>query len=115
MKRLKMNRQTKATAISQEVKRKVYERDNHRCIVCGRFIRFDGRHYIGGGPHCHYIRRSQGGLGIEENIVTLCDECHRDFDEGEFRQAIKDWISEYLEKFYPDFPDEKRLYHKFIL
>lgn len=23
-------------------------------------------------PNAHYIARAQGGLGIEENIVTLC-------------------------------------------
>lgn len=26
----------------------------------------------------------RGGMGVEENIVTLCDKCHYAFDEGLF-------------------------------
>lgn len=105
--------ETKATAIPPAVKYKVYERDRHRCIVCGMYIRQDDDgSYIGGGPHAHYIRRSKGGLGIEENVVTLCDKCHHDYDNGYHRREIGDWISEYLERFYPDFDDYDRVYHK---
>ena len=98
-----MHKQTKATQIPERVKRKVYARDGGRCIVCGE----------PGLPNAHYIRRSQGGLGIEENIVTLCMKCHHDFDNGFHRKEIGDWISEYLERWYPDFPDEDRVYDKY--
>lgn len=94
---------TKATQIPERVKRKVYARDGGKCIVCG----------APGLPNAHYIRRSQGGLGIEENIVTLCIRCHHDFDNGFHRQEIGDWIGEYLDRFYPDFPDEKRVFNKY--
>lgn len=108
------HKETKATAIPPEVKRKVFARDNRRCIVCGMYIPQDDEgHYIGGGPHAHYIRRSQGGKGIEENVVTLCDKCHHDYDNGFHRREYEDWIGEYLDKFYPDFPDEKRRYNKY--
>ena len=50
---------------------------------------------------------------IEENIVTLCPKCHHDFDNGFKREQIGAWISEYLDKWYPDFPDEKRKYSKY--
>lgn len=108
-------KQKEATAIPFEVKLKVYHRDNKRCIICGRFIPYDEetKTWIGGGSHCHYIRRSQGGLGIEENIVTLCNSCHYEFDEGKHHQEIRDYISEYLDRFYPDFEDENRVYHKY--
>lgn len=98
-----MHKETKATKIPIDVKRKVYMRDRGKCIVCGQ----------PGIPNAHYIRRSQGGLGIEENIVTLCPECHHDFDNGFKREQIGAWISEYLDKWYPDFPDEKRKYNKY--
>lgn len=97
-----MHRETKATQIPEKVKRKVMARDNGRCIVCG----------APGLPEAHYIRRSQGGLGIEENIVTMCRPCHREFDEGKNREAIKAWVEEYLERFYPDFDNYDRIYHK---
>lgn len=110
-----MSKMSDATSIPKEVMHKVFIRDDHRCIVCGRFIRYDEETdtYYGGGPFAHYIRRSQGGLGIEENIVTLCNECHHDFDNGFKRQEIGAWVSEYLEKFYPDFKDEDRVYSKY--
>lgn len=110
-----MHKMTKATAIPESVKRKVYYRDNCRCVVCGKFIRYDEETntYYGGGPNAHYIRRSRGGRGIEENIVTLCNECHHDFDNGFKRESIGSWLSEYLDKWYPDFPDEKRVYTKY--
>lgn len=98
-----MHKMTKATSIPIEVKKKVYMRDGGKCVVCGK----------PGLPNAHYIRRSQGGLGIEENVVTLCPECHHDYDNGFHRQEIGDWLSEYLDKWYPDFPDEKRVYSKY--
>lgn len=98
-----MSRQSEATAIPERVRRIVYYRDNGKCIICGEK----------GIPNAHYIRRSQGGLGIEENIVTLCIKCHHDYDNGFHRREIGDYISEYLDKFYPDFPDEKRRYNKY--
>lgn len=94
---------TKATSIPIEVKKKVYMRDGGKCVVCGK----------PGLPNAHYIRRSQGGLGIEENVVTLCPECHHDYDNGFKREEIGAWLSEYLDKWYPDFPDEKRVYSKY--
>ena len=98
-----MHKMTKATSISQKVKDKVKARDGGRCIICGR----------PGIPNAHYIRRSQGGLGIEENIVTLCPECHHDFDNGSKRKEIGDYIAEYLERWYPDFPNKKRVHNKY--
>lgn len=98
-----MSKMSEATSIPMEVKRKVYARDGGRCIVCGRE----------GLPNAHYIRRSHGGLGIEENIVTLCPQCHHDFDNGFKREEIGAWVREYLDKWYPDFKDEDRVYSKY--
>ena len=98
-----MSKMSKATDIPLKVRNKVKARDGGLCIVCGR----------PGIPNAHYIRRSQGGLGIEENIVTLCPECHHDFDNGSRRKEIGDYIGDYLERFYPNFPDEKRRYNKY--
>ena len=97
------HKQTKATAIDRKTKETVYERDKGLCIICHR----------PGLPEAHYIRRSQGGLGIPENIVTLCRECHREFDEGRKHNEYKEKIKNYLERFYPDFDDYNRIYHKY--
>ena len=43
-------------------------RDANRCARCGR----------GGVLHVHHrIRRSQGGKDTPENLITLCNPCHR--------------------------------------
>lgn len=98
-----MHRLTKATGISKEVKAIVGERDRYTCVVCRR----------PGIPNAHYIRRSQCGLGIEENIVTLCPTCHERFDNGDKRIEYGKIIKEYLDGLYPGFSDEDRKYRKY--
>ena len=105
------NKRSNATDIPMSVKKKVWERDHHRCIVCGN--------YCNVMPNAHYIPRSKGGLGIEENIVTLCTEltpnkCHRKYDFGskEERNKIKDIIKKHLQSKYDDWDEEKLIYKK---
>ena len=93
------SKRSKATDISQKVKQKVYERDNKLCIVC----------YQPGIPDAHYIRRTQGGLGIEENVVTLCRTCHHEYDNGSKREEIEERIKQYLKSIYGDSWDEEKL------
>lgn len=85
--------------ISPKVKQKVFERDNGLCIICGNY----------GSPNAHYISRYNGGLGIEENIVTLCQECHNTYDNGNYlrRLAYKEIISSYLMSHYPEWDEGK--------
>jgi hypothetical protein len=104
---MKSNR-SKACDISPAVRRAVEERDGGRSIL-------SGLHGIG---NSHYIPRSLGGLGIVENIVTLTPEEHRRYDEGSernrnVREEMKAEIKEKLDKHYPGFPDDKRIYHKY--
>ena len=62
----------------------------------------------------HYIRRSQGGLGIEENVVTLCPECHHDFDNGDKRKEYGEIIKNYLQGEYgSNWSEEKLIYKKY--
>lgn len=52
------------------------------------------------------------GRGIEQNIVTLRRECHREFHEGKKHNEYKEKIQTYLDLLYPDFSDYDRIYHK---
>lgn len=104
-------KRSKATDIPMSVKKKVFERDNGRCAVCGNAINVM--------PNAHYISRSKGGLGIEENIVTLCtliteNKCHHRYDNGTKveREKIKKIIQTYLRTKYPDWDEEKLVYKK---
>lgn len=58
-------------------------------------------------PNAHFISRAKGGLGIPENIVTLCRACHHEFDNGIDREYYCDRIERYLKKIYPDWNREK--------
>lgn len=98
-----MKRSTKACAIPKAVKIAVWERDNHQCILCG------SPH---AEPHAHYISRAQLGKGIEENIVTLCDQCHKAYD-GVHRRMLRPRIREYLESKYPEWNESNLHYKKY--
>lgn len=90
--------------IPQKVKRLVHERDGGCCIFCGS----------PGDPWCHYIGRAQGGLGIEENIITMCAEHHRIFDQGAKaqRETLRTLAKGYLSKQYPEWNEENLIYRK---
>ena len=112
-----MHRQTAKTGIPASVKAAVALRDSVNgpatCIICG----------APGGPHCHIVRRSQGGMGVEQNIVTMCGPCHYAFDEGiglkrleplglNTRDDVRRYIVDYIRGFYPDWTPERVTYRK---
>lgn len=101
-----MHKMTKATSIPQRVKSAVYARDGGLCVLCKR----DGL------PNAHVVRRSQGGRGIEKNIVCLCPTCHRRFDEGKKneREICYVQIVSHLKGFYPDWNRDDMIYRKEI-
>lgn len=115
MKRIS-NARAHACDIPQKVKEHVWERDGGKCIVCGNTYNVY--------PGAHYISRNDGGLGIEENIVTLCSDltpkecqCHRKYDKGtpEEQKVIGDKIKAYLQRHYPDWDETKLIYRKYGL
>lgn len=96
-----MHKSTKACAIPKSVKIRVYERDNGLCIICG----------AKGLPEAHVIPRSALGLGIEENIVTLCPTCHRLYDTIR-RKEYGEIIKNYMRQQYPEWDTIKKTYQK---
>ena len=100
----RVSKRAKALQPSERVKQAVYERDGGLCVWCGRQ----------GLPEAHYIPRSKGGLGIEENILTLCRECHDKFDHGTRDERIrrKLYFAEYLKEKYPEWDENNLVYRK---
>ena len=96
------HRRTKACALTPQLKALVNARDFGRCIICG----------APGQPNAHYIPRSQGGLGIEQNIVTLCPFCHMEYDNGSKRREYGERIRAYLQGIYKDWDEHKLIYDK---
>lgn len=107
-----MKRRTKALAIPPEVKKAVADRDSvcgHPCCIWCGFpapVSFELAF-----SNAHYISRAQGGLGIEENILTLCPDCHRAYDQSTERKRMHEYFELYLKGKYPGW-DESKLYFK---
>ena len=99
----KKKARTIATSIPKSVKEKVWERDNHKCIFCHKNVPVEC-------ACCHEIRRSQGGMGIEENIFTACNECHMAHDEGTNQLEMQEKAREYLASKYPNWNIEDLIY-----
>lgn len=99
------SRRTKALEISKETKKKVWERDNHRCIFCGKAVPIEL-------ANSHFVKRSHGGLGIPQNIMTNCFECHKLFDDSIKRSEMLVYAENYLRSKYRKWDKEKLHYSK---
>ncbi len=99
-----MNQRSKFCDIKQKTKDEVWRRDGECCILCGNPEAM---------PNAHYIPRSSGGLGVPENLVTLCCRCHEDYDHTVKRKEIKEQIREYLAGYYgEEWSEDKLKYSK---
>jgi 5-methylcytosine-specific restriction endonuclease McrA len=77
----KVEHEKRERDIPAVVRATVLERDNHQCVSCGNAG--DNRLQL----H-HVIFRSQGGDHDEENLVTLCFDCHEDVHNGWLKLAL---------------------------
>ena len=101
------HKRTKATDITKEVRQTVASRDNGKCIYCGKYVPV-------ACSNAHFIKRSQGGLGIPENVVTLCPKCHFEEDFGQNTKLYEDYIENYLKGIYgADWSKDKLVYKKY--
>ncbi len=100
----KRHKMTIACDISPRVRERVLGRDARRCILCGCNHGLEIAHYIG---------RAQCGLGVPQNLVTLCKKCHMDYDNSDKRGMIKPYIEEYLEGWYGEIDKSKLVYNKY--
>lgn len=105
------SKRAKACDIPESVKRICWERDNHRCIICGSPL---------ANPSCHIVSRAKNGLGIETNVVTLCNAFgnnhHFKYDSGtaEERAYLGNLIDEYMRRHYGEtWCREDQIYKKY--
>ena len=105
-------KKSKATDIPMSVKKKVFERDKGRCVVCGNAYNVM--------PNAHIVPRTQNGLGIETNVVTMCtplttNRCHQKYDQGtqKEREEIDRIVVAYMKSIYGDsWCKEDQIYKK---
>lgn len=74
------------------------------CIFCGR----------PGRGEAHFISRAQGGLGIEENLLTVCRPCHDRLDNSTQRKEMLRVAEEYLRAKYPYWNKDMLIFEKGI-
>lgn len=96
-------KRAKACDIPQAVKDKVLERDGY-CVFCGN---------PNASPSAHYISRAHGGLGIEQNILTLCQTCHDRYDKTTDRKQMREFFKKYLQSKYVEWNEDDLVYKKF--
>ena len=93
------------TEISAKVRAKVKERDSWDgrtcCIYCGSPYNVELH---------HYIERSRGGKGVEQNLISLCTRCHARLHSGE--REIRDFCEIYLTEHYPNWNEKDLIYRK---
>lgn len=99
------HKSTKATEIPMKVKKVVWERDEHACIYCGKYVDV---YYA----NSHYIKRSHLGKGIEQNVVTACPTCHDKYDFKDFDGKMKNYTREYLSRLYDGWNEDDLVYRK---
>ncbi len=102
-----MTNRTKACAILPKVKKAVEERDSIDgwacCVYCG---------HTEARGEAHYVPRSRGGLGIEENLLTLCRPCHDKYDKTSAREEMRAFFKVYLKSKYPNWNEDKLIYRR---
>ena len=102
------SKRAKALDITPSVRKKVFERSKGRCETCSAYC--NDMVY----SNSHYIKRSAGGLGVEQNILHQCIECHRkmDFGNKQEREHIMKLARLVLVRHYGEFEDIDLKYKK---
>ena len=106
-----MRKDTKARDFDRKAKMSISERDSINgwpcCVYCGA---------AAPAPlawsNAHFISRAQGGLGVPENGLTLCPECHRRYDQTVERRHMREFFREYLMNHYDDWSEDALIYRK---
>lgn len=105
----KRSKRSRATDITEKVRRRVRERDGG-CIFCRMGMEVPGTQ--GRLEIMHYINRSQGGLGIEENLAVGCSYHHGRMDNGAEGTGLRGRLAEYLKGIYPEWENVNKTYSK---
>lgn len=108
-----MRKDTKARDFDRKTKIAIMLRDSIDgwpcCIHCGAAAPSNESPVW---SNAHFISRSQGGLGVEQNGLTLCPVCHRTYDQTTARNEMREYFRGYLKERYPGWEETKLIYRK---
>ena len=104
------------TAIKTTTARKVAERDRWTCIFCEQNYKMEKADEFGKAIKdiMHFIPRSQGGKGIEENLAVGCRYHHQMLDNGKDgnREEMLKIFEEHLRFWYKGWDREGLVFKK---
>lgn len=110
-----MQKRARKAEFDQKTRRKIEERDNG-CIFCQMRYRMEKAQWMDLNTFSimHFVPRSSGGLGIEENGAVGCQYHHDMLDNGNggHRDEMLEKFEEYLISFYDDWDKKKLKYNK---
>lgn len=103
----KKHNRTKKTEIKTSIKKTVWIRDGCKCIFCGIKVPWNY-------ANAHLKKRSEGGLGIPENLFTACQNCHNEEDNGLNAKEYEEKAKTYLKAIYGvNWKEENLIYKKY--
>lgn len=110
------SKQARAREFSSKEREKIKRRDQI-CIFCK--LRYHTEHVTWYAQRLtsimHYIPRSKGGLGIEQNGALGCQVHHDMLDNGHQgrREEMLAIFKKYLQGYYPDWNEDNLIYKKY--
>lgn len=110
------SKRSKACDITPKVRQEVHKRDGG-CIFCqiNKFMPPEDEFVtsLGTPQIMHFVPRSQGGLGIPENLAEGCVWHHTLLDNGkDTREEMLKIFESYLKLNYPHWNKEKLVFNK---
>lgn len=110
-----MGKRARKAEFSTKARRIIEERDNG-CIFCQMRYHMEKAYEM---DLCvfsimHFIPRSSGGLGVEQNGAVGCQYHHDMLDNGNggYREEMLELFEEYLSSMYEDWNKESLKYDK---
>jgi len=98
----KKSKRSLATKITIDVRMDVKVRDNGKCTICGTMENIQIH---------HFVPRSLGGMGITNNLISLCQFHHKQLHDG--NGYILEHVKQYMKDLYPNVNNNERKYNKF--
>ena len=111
----KRHKQTRRHDFTPLIRKRIEERDMG-CIFCRMNYHMPQNDYFATNTFSimHYIPRSQGGLGIEQNAAVGCIYHHNLMDNGnnDLPKEILGMMKASLKQLYPDLNEGNLTYNK---
>ena len=112
-----MQKRTRKLQFSAGERKKIIARDNGKCIFCenGYFTKCGSDFLLSIKETMHFVPRSAGGVGVEQNGAIGCKYHHEMLDNGSSgrRREMLDFFEKYLRGKYPGWNREALIYKKY--